>query len=64
MALSQSAAAELLEAFRAGEGADLVRDSVRFCLQELIEAEATEVIGAGRYQRSPDRVTERNGSRA
>ena len=52
MALSQSAVSELLEAFRAGEGVDLVRESVRLVLQELIEAEATEVIGAGRYERS------------
>ena len=32
--------------------------------QELIEAEATEAIGAGRYERSADRVTERNGHRS
>jgi putative transposase len=37
--------------------------SVRTVLQELIEAEATEVIGAGRYQRTDTRVTDRNGSR-
>ena len=30
---------------------------------ELIEAEAAEKIGAGRYQRSETRVTHRNGSR-
>ena len=32
-------------------------------MQELIEAEATERIGAGRYERTEERVTERNGSR-
>ena len=63
MALSQSALSELLDAFRAGDGVDLVRESVRTVLQELIEAEATEVIGAGRYQRTDTRVTDRNGSR-
>ena len=42
MALSQSALSELLEAFRAGDGVDLIRESVRIVLQELIEAEATE----------------------
>lgn len=52
MALSQSAVSDLLEAFRAGEGVDLVRESVRLVLQELIEAEAAQVIGAGRYERS------------
>lgn len=63
MALPQSAVSELLEAFRAGDGVDLVRDSVRIVMQELIEAEASERIGAGRYERTEDRVTERNGSR-
>ena len=63
MALSQSALSELLDAFRAGDGVDLIRESVRTVLQELIEAEATEVIGAGRYERTETRVTDRNGSR-
>ncbi len=63
MALSQSVASELLEAFRAGEGVDLIRESVRLVMQELIETEASEVVGAGRYERSRGRVTERNGSR-
>jgi transposase-like protein len=30
-------------------------------LQQLIETEATQVIGAARYERTPGRVTERNG---
>jgi putative transposase len=63
MALSQSAVSELLEAFRAGEGVDLIRESVRMVLQELIETEAATVIGAARYERTPGRVTERNGAR-
>jgi len=63
MALSESALSELLDAFRAGDGVDLVRESVRLVLQELIEVEAAEVIGAGRYERSEDRLTERNGHR-
>jgi hypothetical protein len=63
MALPQSALSELLEAFRAGDGVDLIRESVRVALQELIEAEATERIGAARYERTPDRVTDRNGNR-
>ena len=63
MALSQSVASELLEAFRAGEGVDLIRESVRLVMQELIETEATERVGAGRYERSESRVTDRNGSR-
>jgi putative transposase len=63
MALSQSALSELLEVFRAGEGVDLIREAVQVALQDLIELEATEVIGAGRYERSESRTTERNGSR-
>ena len=63
MALSQSALSELLEAFRTGDGVDLIRDSVRVALQELIELEATERIGAAPYERTQDRVTERNGHR-
>ena len=63
MALSQSVASELLEAFRAGEGVDLIRESVRLVMQELIETEASERIGAGRYERTEARVTDRNGSR-
>jgi putative transposase len=63
MALSQSVVSELLDAFRAGEGVDLIRDAVQLVLQELIETEASEQIGAGRYERTDTRVTERNGSR-
>jgi transposase-like protein len=63
MALSQSVATELLEAFRAGEGVDLIRESVRLVMQELIETEASGQIGAGRYERTDTRVTDRNGSR-
>jgi putative transposase len=32
-------------------------------MQELIETEATERIGAGRYERTDTRATDRNGSR-
>jgi transposase-like protein len=63
MALSQSAVSELLEAFRAGEGVDLIRESVRMVMQELIEAEATERIGAAKYERAESRTTQRNGAR-
>lgn len=64
MALPQSAVSELLEAFRTTDGLDLVKESVRLVLQELIEAEAAEHFGAGRYERTPERTTERNGARA
>jgi putative transposase len=63
MALDQSALSDLLAALRAGDGVDQVRVIAEWALQQLIEAEATERIGAGRYERSPGRVTERNGHR-
>jgi putative transposase len=63
MVLSQSALSELLDAFRAGDGAELIRDAVRLVLQELIELEASERIGAARYERAESRVTDRNGAR-
>jgi putative transposase len=63
MALSEFAVSELLDAFRAGDGVDLIRDAVTMVLQELIEVEATEQIGAARYERNDQRITDRNGSR-
>jgi putative transposase len=64
MALSQSALSELLDAIRAGDGTDVLRDAMALVLQELIELEAAQVIGAGRYERSEERTTHRNGSRS
>jgi transposase-like protein len=63
MVLPQSAVSDLLEVLRTGEAVDLIRESVRTVLQELIEAEAAESIGATRYERSESRTNERNGSR-
>jgi hypothetical protein len=48
MALSESAVSELLEVLRSGDAVDLIRESVRMVLQELIETEASDVIGAAR----------------
>ena len=64
MALSESAVEELLVALAVGEGTDLVRELARWALQELIEAEAVEAIGAERWERSPGRVSHRNGHRS
>jgi len=63
MALSDSALSDLLAALQAGDGVDLVRELAQWALQELIEAEASTRVGAGRYERSDGRVTERNGHR-
>lgn len=40
-----------------------LRDILAAALQELIEAELTAVIGAGHGERTPERVTQRNGHR-
>jgi putative transposase len=65
MALSESARSTLVESLAAADGGvDLIRELARWALQELIEAEAADVIGAGRYERTDGRVTERNGHRA
>jgi transposase-like protein len=63
VALSQSDLIELLDAIRAGGDVDVVRRSVEVMLQALIEAEATEVIGAQLHERTPARTTQRNGAR-
>ncbi|NYD59000.1 transposase-like protein [Nocardioides marinisabuli] len=53
-----TALAERLEAFRTGDGVDLIRESVRTVLQELVDFEAAGVIGAERYERTGERVTD------
>ena len=64
MALSESALSELLVALTDRDrGVDLVRELAEWLAQELIELEATGAIGAARYARSDERVTERNGHR-
>jgi transposase-like protein len=64
MALSQSALSELLDAVRAGGSVDVMREAMALVLQQLIELEADQAIGAGRYERTDARTTHRNGSRS
>lgn len=40
---------------------DLVREIVRSALQEILEAEMTEHVGAGRHERTQNRTGQRNG---
>ena len=63
MALSQSALLDLLDALNASDGVDVVRSAVEVMLQELIEAEATALIGAERHERTDARTVQRNGHR-
>jgi transposase-like protein len=64
MALPQSALSELLETIRAGGSIDVMREAMALVLQELIELEASQAIGAARYERNDERTTHRNGSRS
>ena len=63
MTLTKSDVTDLLDAIRAGGDIDVIRKGVELVLQSLIDAEATEVIGAGRYERAGARTTWRNGAR-
>jgi putative transposase len=64
MALDQSALTELLDALRSGGDLDFLREAMQLVLQALIDLEATQVIGAARYERANSRTNTRNGSRA
>jgi hypothetical protein len=48
----------------ADEHADVLRESVRLVVQELMNAEVSELIGAEPGERTPDRATWRNGYRS
>lgn len=63
MTLTEFDLSELLAALKAGEMTEKIRTSLEWILQQLIEAEATTVIGAGPYERSEGRLTQRNGYR-
>ena len=63
MTLDQSALLEVLDALRAAEVGDRVRQAAETIYQALIEAELTAVIGAAPYERSAERVAQRNGHR-
>jgi transposase-like protein len=47
-----------------GEGLDFLRESLGWVVQQLMEAEVSELIGAERGERTPERLTHRNGYRA
>jgi transposase-like protein len=48
-----------------GEGIDFLRESLSWMVQQLMEVEVTELVGAGRGERAPEeRLTQRNGYRA
>lgn len=63
MDMDQSALLELLAALKDTEVGDRIRAATEHLYQELIDAEATAVIGAGPWQRTTERTTQRNGAR-
>ncbi len=64
MAQQQFDATALLDALQDRPDLDLVREMVAWLYQALIDAEATEVIGAEPHERSIARTTRRNGHRS
>ena len=64
MAESQSMTTdEVVAKLLSTEHVDLVRESLRWVVQQMMEAEVSELIGAERGERTPDRATHRNGYR-
>jgi putative transposase len=63
MALDQSALLELSESLRSADGGTVMRTLLLTMLQALIDAEATEHIGAEPHERTSTRATQRNGYR-
>jgi putative transposase len=63
MTHDHSALLAQLDALKSAEAGAVFAELIRAGLQALIEAEATEKIGAGRYERTEDRGTHRNGHR-
>lgn len=64
MALDQSALLDLLAQLKLTDVTDRIRSITETLYQELIDAEAANVIGAGKYERNDDRTAVRNGTRA
>jgi putative transposase len=63
MALDQSALFEVLEALKAAEVDDRIRQAAETIYQALIEAELASVIGALPHERTGARTGHRNGHR-
>lgn len=54
---------ELVRKLMGDEHADVLRETLAWFVRELMEAEVTAQIGAGRHERSAERTTYRNGYR-
>jgi putative transposase len=57
-------AEEVVAKLMSDEHADVLRESLRWMVEQLMEAEVSGLIGAELGERTPDRATHRNGYRA
>ncbi|KAA0921270.1 MULTISPECIES: IS256 family transposase [Rhodococcus] len=64
MTHDHSALITQLDALKGADPASVFAELIRAGLQALIDAEATEVLGAGRYERTAERTNYRNGTRS
>jgi transposase-like protein len=55
---------EVLDALKAGDAGERIRVAAEAMYQALIETELSATIGAQRWERSPGRTNQRNGSRS
>ena len=62
--IGRMTAAQAVDKVMASEHADVIRESVRFMVDALMEAEVGELAGAGYGERAPERrMSQRNGYR-
>jgi len=64
MTHDHSALLAQLDALKGADPGSVFAELIRAGLQALIDAEATEALGAGRYERTEQRTTYRNGTRS
>jgi putative transposase len=56
---------QVVSYFLEGEGVDVLRESLRWVCQQVMEAEVSELVGVGLGERAPEeRLTHRNGYRS
>src|SRR6202795_1283660 len=63
MTHDHSALLAQLDALKGADPGSVFAELIRAGMQALIDAEATQVLGAGRYERTAERTTYRNGTR-
>jgi putative transposase len=63
MTHDHSALLTQLDALKSADPGSVFAELIRAGLQALIDAEATQALGAGRYERTEERVNYRNGTR-